>query len=152
MKAGWRRAGGGPATGAVALCLVGVAASLLAVGLVSDTLARHLVQMAPVLFSLALVVGRPLYGAWVAIPVLAVWLAVMVAIWLYLAGVSDIAAGTYSVAEGALTIAIAALSASGMISGVLAGRNLPAGGRFAAGFGGLALQVGVLVLSLTFFE
>ena len=57
----------------VSACLIGVAVSLILVGVVSDTLARHLVQIAPVLFALALVLRRPAAGAWVAIPVLAVW-------------------------------------------------------------------------------
>ena len=94
----------------VSACLVGVAVSLILAGVVSDTLARHLVQIAPVLFALALVLRRPAAGAWVAIPVLAVWGVVMIAIWAYLRGLSGLAEGSCSIVEVVLTIVIAAFA------------------------------------------
>ena len=135
----------------VAWRLLGVVASLITVGLISDTLARHVVQVAPLLLALGLLTKRPATGAWFAVPVLSVWLAVMAAIWLYLAGLSEIADGTYSTAEVALTFIIAACSVWAIPMCLRLGRPLPIYGRFTAALGGLALQVGTLAMSLRYF-
>ena len=81
----------------VAGCWVGLAASLIMVGLLSDTVARHVIQMVLLILALGLALRRPATGAWIAIPIFAVWGAVVTAIWLHLLGLSDIAEGSYSV-------------------------------------------------------
>ena len=99
------------------------------------------------LFALALVLRRPAAGAWVAIPVLAVWGVVMIAIWAYLLGLSGLAEGSYSIVEVVLTIVIAACSSWGIRKGLHAGRQLPLLGRTIAGLGGFGLQAAFLAAS-----
>lgn len=133
-------------------CLVGVVAALLVVGVVSDTVVRHVVQVAPVLLTLGFVLRLPTVGVWMAIPVLAIWGMVMLAIWAYLLGLSDITSGSFSAVEVVLTIVIAACSAWGVREGVRAGRRLPLSGRLISMAVGGALQIAFLVLSLQAFE
>ena len=132
-------------------CLAGLAASLILVGFISDTVARHVVQIIPSIFALGLTLRRPATGAWVAIPIFVVWCAVIAAIWLYLLGLSDIVEGSYSALEVVLTIVIAVCSALGVAMSMRAGRTLPLTGRTTAFLGGLALQAASLILSFRFF-
>ena len=135
----------------VAGCLAGLAASLILVGFISDTVARHVVQVVPSVFAIGLALRRPATGAWVAIPIFAVWCAVVVAIWLHLLGLSDIVEGSYSALEVVLTVVIAVCSALGVAMSMRAGRTLPLTGRTTAFLGGLALQAASLILSFRFF-
>ena len=64
----------------MATCLFGVVLSLLLVGIVSDTMARHVAQAAPALLALGLAIRLAPAGAWLALPVFAFWIVVMVAI------------------------------------------------------------------------
>lgn len=90
-----------------------VMAALLAVGLVSGTLIRHLVQIIVPALSLAAALTRP-WGRYAALPIFGFWLFIMALIWLYLLGFSDFAAGTYTPAEVALTLVIGAACARGV--------------------------------------
>ena len=103
-----------PDAGSVGRCLVGVAISLLIVGMLSGTFARHVVQIVPIVLALLVVLRWPPAGAYVAIGVLGLWAFVMALIWLYLLGLSDVAEGTYSAGEVVLTVVIAACSAWGI--------------------------------------
>ena len=134
----------------MAVCLAGVAISLILVGAVSGTLARHVVQIVPVVLALAVVLRRPAMGAWAAIAVFTVWIVVMAAIWLYLLGLSYVAEGSYSAFEVALTIVIAACSAWGVHKAVLAGSATPLLARTAAILTGLAIQSAFLAVSFRF--
>ncbi len=135
----------------IAGCLAGLAASLILVGFISDTVARHVVQIIPSIFALGLTLRRPATGAWVAIPIFAVWCAVVVAIWLHLLGLSDIADGSYSGLEVVLTVVIAVCSVLGIAKSMREGRTLSLTGRTIAFLGGLALQAASLILSFRFF-
>ena len=135
----------------VAGCLAGLVASLILVGFISATVARHVVQVVPSVFAIGFTLRRPAIGAWVAIPIFAVWCAVVIAIWLYLLGLSDIADGSYSALEVVLTGIIAVCSALGIAKSMRAGRTLPLSGRTTAFLGGLALQVASLIVSFRFF-
>ena len=126
--------------------------ALIVVGIVSDTLVRHVVQVIPVLLTIGLVLRRPSAGVGMAIPVFGVWAAVMLAIWAYLLGLADITSGSFSAAEVVLTIVIAACSAWGMRESVRAGRRLSLSGRLIAIAAGGALQIAFLALSLQAFE
>ena len=132
-------------------CLAGLAVSLILVGFISDTVARHVVQIIPSIFALGLTLRRPATGAWVAIPIFVVWCAVIAAIWLYLLGLSDIVEGSYSALEVVLTVVIAVCSALGIAKSMREGRTLPLTGRAIAFLGGLALQAASLILSLRLF-
>ena len=134
----------------VAVCLAGVAASLILVGVVSDTLARHVVQVVPVVLAAGLILWRPATGAWFAIPLFVVWGAVMLAIWAYLTGLANITEGSFSFVEIVLTIVIAACSAWGIRKGLHAGRALPLIARVTAGLCGFGLQAAFLAVSLQY--
>lgn len=127
--------------------MISVAASLALVGLISDTLLRHVVQMVPVLFALGLVMKTPGAGAYIAMAVLAFWVLIMVLTWLYLLGLSDIAAGTYSTGEVILTFAIPTFSVWGISKSVRMRRPLAWTGSLAVFLGSFALQAGFMALS-----
>ena len=108
----------------VALCLIGVVVSLILVGIVSQTLLRHVVQIVPALLALWLVLRKPAVGAYAATPIFAFWALIMALIWLYLLGLSGIASGSYSAVEITLTVVIAACSLLGITKSLRVGRPL----------------------------
>ncbi|MDE2835972.1 MAG: hypothetical protein OXL97_00470 [Chloroflexota bacterium] len=128
-------------------CLVGVAISLLIVGVLSGTFARHVVQVIPVLLALGLVLQRPAVGAYVAIGVFTLWTFVMVLVWLYLLGLSDIADGSYTAGEVVLTIVIAACPAWGIRKALGEEHTALPFGRLRLALFGFALQTAVLLAS-----
>jgi hypothetical protein len=101
---------------APAVLLATVSGALLIVGIVSHTLFRHVVQIAPVVAALLLVVRRSTVGMAAAAPVYAFWLLVMCGIWLFLLGIAPVFTGRFSVVEIALTITIGAASFAGLIA------------------------------------
>jgi hypothetical protein len=93
-----------------------VAGALIVVGFVSHTLTRHLVQIAPMVLALGLLVRRSAFGAAAAAPLFAFWLLIMAAIWLFLLGLARILTGTFSFVEVVLTVIIGAASVMGLAS------------------------------------
>ena len=134
-----------------AVCLIVVTVALIVVGVVSDTLGRHIVQAVPVVVTVGLVLRWPATGAWAAVGVFLVWLAVMAAIWAYLLGLSEIVSGTYTNFEVFLTIVIAGCSAHGAQRGVQAGRGLKLWMMAVPLAGGLGAQAATLALSIEVF-
>jgi hypothetical protein len=102
--------------GVVTLCLATVMAALLVVGVVSSTMLRHVVQVAPIVLALGLLWRRSEWGVPAAAPLFAFWLLVMGAIWLFLLGLARIVSGRFTPIEIALTIVIAGASAWGLIA------------------------------------
>jgi len=113
-----------------------VAASLLIVGVVSQTLLRHVVQITPLILALVLL-GRWPGGADAAAPLFAFWLLVMLGIWSFLLGIARIFPGTFTRPEIALTIVIAAASLAGLAATGGRGTTVSTAARFAlvVGFG-----------------
>jgi hypothetical protein len=97
-----------------ALSLLGVIVGLLAVGVVSGTPLRHVIQIPPATLALALVIRRVPGALYAALPVFVVWQLIMVAIWLFLAGLARIITGHYTPAEIALTLLIGASCLCGL--------------------------------------
>src|SRR2546422_840586 len=91
-----------------------IAVALILVGLVSQTVIRHLVQIAPLVLALALLLRRSVWGVVAAVPLLAFWLLVMGGIWLFLLGVARVFPGTFSPTEIVLTLIIGAASMAGL--------------------------------------
>ena len=110
----------------LAICLVGIAASLVLVGAVSDTIVRHLVQIVPLVVAAGFVLSRSALAAYASVGLCAFWVVVMGLIWLYLLGVSRVVTGTYSLGEIVLTIVIAVFSVLGILRGTRAGQQFPA--------------------------
>ena len=102
----------------VAACLGGVAVSLLLVGIVSGIFISHVVQVVPALVALMAVAKRIAMGPFAATPIFAWWLLIMVLIWLYVAGVSMLFTGSFSVAEITLTVFIGLFCGLGLSSSV----------------------------------
>lgn len=90
--------------------------ALLAVGLVSSTIIRHVVQVIPPVIALLLLRRDSALGSYAALPIFAFWLLIMSLIWLYILGLSNFASGTYSPPERVLTVIIGAACLSGIFS------------------------------------
>jgi len=57
--------------------------------------------------------GRPI-AKWAALPCLVFWLAIMIAIWLYLLGIARIVTGRFFPTEVAMTLVVGAAAAIGL--------------------------------------
>lgn len=90
----------------VAICLAGVAISLLLVGIVSGTVVRHIIQVIPVVVALAVVARETPWALNAARPIFLFWFVIMLLIWLFLLGIARIVTGKFTPAEIALTIVI----------------------------------------------
>ena len=96
-----------PERGTLAASLGVLIAGLLIIGLVSGTLLRHIVQVIPAVIALAGVLGKQRWASYAALPILAFWLLIMVAVWLTVTGVAVVAPGEYSPTEIVLTVVLA---------------------------------------------
>ncbi|MES2604005.1 MAG: hypothetical protein V4603_03650 [Pseudomonadota bacterium] len=129
------------------LPLMAIAIFLLLVGLVSNTLKTHLVQIAPMLLALALYWRFPRLGVLAATPLYLFWLAVMAAIWLFLLGIARFVSGTFSPAEIVLTVLIALAALGGLAYGMKLIGGIPVGARAGVVIGFGALQCIALIVS-----
>lgn len=131
-----------------AACLVLLGLGLLAIGLVSSLVVRHIIQALPAIVTLAAVSRWRAGSAGAALAVFAFWLLIMTAIWLYLLGVARIITGTFSPAEIVLTIIVGAASACGIVAAVYASRRASLARCLLTFLAGTALQVFAMWLSL----
>jgi hypothetical protein len=132
----------------IVISLLGVILGLLAVGVVSGTPVRHIVQVVPAALALALVLRRVPWAAHAALPIFVFWLLIMVAIWLFLLGLARITTGHFSPAEIALTFVIGASCLCGLSQTF---RGQPAASRVTRAAWAIvfaALQVTALWVSL----
>jgi hypothetical protein len=90
--------------------------ALIAVGLVSHGIIRHVVQTAPLWIAIALGIRRSEFAKWAAVPCLVLWFLLMAAIWLFLLGWARLISGTFTPVETALTIVVGAASLLGCVS------------------------------------
>jgi len=131
-----------------AAALLTVLVALLLVGLVSGTIIRHAVQVLPVLVASFVVVLRPAWSRFAAMPLFAFWLFIMLLIWLYLLGLARVVTGRFTPPEVGLTVVIGLACVVGL--GASARKStLPtwwAGVAAFLVFG--ALQIGAMWLSL----
>ncbi len=109
----------------VRFCLIGLAWSVLFVGLVDDTLVSHAIQVLPIAVALRLLSRSPGYlGAYAAVSLFAWWTARSSLIWLYLLDVWTIAAGEYVPVEVALSVLVAFFGIAGILRGIAVARRL----------------------------
>ncbi len=99
----------------LAICLAGVCIALIVVGMVSNTLTRHLIQIAPVVMVLAASLTRRKWTVVAAFPLFTFWLLIMLFIWLYLLKIATITRGHFTVPEILLTIVIGICCVYGII-------------------------------------
>src|SRR5262249_25045379 len=76
------------------------------VGVVSHSVVRHVIQIAPLLFALGVGALWPRLRVAAALPLFTSWLFVMVGIWLFLLGIVPVFPGRYPPIEVTLTIFI----------------------------------------------
>jgi hypothetical protein len=136
------------AGGLVAIWLALVAGALLVVGVVSHTLLHHVVQIAPLLVALSIVLARPGLGVSAAAALFAFWFLVMGAIWLFLFGVARIFTGTFTPTEVVLTVIIGAASALGLGAAYRRGTTIPLAARLGTIAAFAALQFAAMWISV----
>lgn len=128
--------------------LSGLIAALLAVGVVSGTLGRHVIQVSPPGLALLLVATGSPFARAAALPLLTFWAALMGIIWLFLLGLTGLIAGHFTVVEILLTVAIAVSSVAGLIGGPRPTANVSPARRVATAIAFGMLQLTALWVSL----
>ena len=131
-----------------AAALIAVVVSLLLVGVVSGTMLRHVVQVAPVVAAIVVIFLRPQWSRPVSLPLFVFWLFIMSLIWLFLLDLARVVTGHFTPAEVALTLVIGAACLVGLWASIKDVSRVPIwrGLAVVAIFG--ALQVGAMWLSL----
>ena len=133
----------------VRLCLVGVAFTVLLIGVLSGTPVRHLVQVLPIALALRLLARAPgSLGAYAAVALFVYWLLAIVLVWLFLLGISNFARGQYSPVEVVLTMFVGFFCSVGILRGVRAGRLLGRTRRIATVAVFWLVQAGAMAVSL----
>jgi len=148
MSANAEAAGLSQAEKTTAWCLVALIASLLAIGLASSLILRHILQALPAAFILAVVMKRWRGATYAALAVFLFWLLIMTLIWLFLLGLARILTGTFSPAEITFTITTGIATALGIGAVLRARRNAALGRCLITFLVGAALQVFAMWLSL----
>jgi hypothetical protein len=132
----------------VAACLAAMACALIGVGIVSHTLLRHFIQIAPLILALGLLVRRSAVGISAAVPLFAFWLLVMGAIWLFLLGIARIFSGPFTPAEIALTLGIGVAAVFGLASARQPGAAAPVAARVGTAVIFALLQFAAMLVSV----
>src|SRR6478609_3234964 len=133
---------------AILVSLIGILAGLLLVGLVSGTPIRHVIQVAPVVMAIALLLKRVHGAPYAALPLFVFWLGIMVLIWLFLLGIARITTGHFTPAEIVLTVVIGAASAWGLLAALRAPSLISVGRRIAWTLAFAAFQIFAMWVSL----
>lgn len=128
--------------------LLAVAAGLLAVGVVSHTEIRHLIQSAPALLVAIVAARGDPRARFAAVPVFTVWLLIMLGIWLFLLGIARVVTGHFTAAEIALTLVIGGGCIAGLIRALRRGPRTGWIAAVATAVLSSALQIGCVWLSL----
>jgi hypothetical protein len=128
--------------------LGGLIAALLAVGIVSGTLVRHVIQVSPPGLALLLVAAGSPFARAAALPLLTFWAGLMGIIWLFLFGLARIIGGHFTIVEIVLTIVIATACMVGLFGGPRPTANLPRGRRITTAIVFGLLQLAALWISL----
>jgi hypothetical protein len=134
----------------LAISLAVLIVALMCVGVVSHTIARHIVQAVPAVIALVLVAGRSALAPSAAAPICTFWLGVMINIWLFVLGIARLFSGTFSTIEIVLTVLIAAASAAGILAIVRSAMRLTAASRLATAVGFGIGQFVAMVASFQF--
>lgn len=136
----------------LAVCLIGISVALVLIGVASDTIARHLVQIVPLIVLVVLVLVRRALAPYLVVGLCAFWAVIMVLIWLYLLDLSGVAAGTYSLGEILLTVVIAVFSVLGILRGTRAAKQVPSPTIAALIAIGFVIQAVVMSVSIRFLN
>ena len=96
-------------------CLTITILALIVVGLVSGTLARHLIQIIPVIIALTATLAKKKWSVFAAFPLFIYWLLIMIFIWLFLLKIANITRGHFTKAEIEMTILIGICCVYGIV-------------------------------------
>jgi len=99
---------------AVAYCSLATLIALYVVGAVSNGSLRHEVQTLPLWFPIVLGFRQRDLTKWVALPCFAIWLVLMIFIWLFLLGWARIVTGHFSAIEITMTLIVGLACAIGI--------------------------------------
>ena len=103
-------------------CSLAILVALYVVGAVTHGSLRHEVQTLALRVPIVAGFNRREFARWCALPCFLFWLVVMVLIWLFLLGISNVFSGHYSSIEFAMTIVVGLASALGAVLCVLRAR------------------------------
>jgi hypothetical protein len=131
----------------VATWLTAVCVALLLVGLVSNTVLRHVIQIVPVVVVMALSAGHSRFTSAAATSLFTFWIFAMGGIWLFLLGIAPVFPGRYSPAESVLTVVIGLASIAGLVAVFRYGTELRLSTRLGTAFLFAILQPVALLLS-----
>src|SRR6185503_21112723 len=92
-------AGARPSPVTIPICVIVIAVALILVGVVSNTLRIHFVQIVPLLAVVALLRWKPQWSTVASVPLFMFWLLVMGGIWLFLLGISRFFTGRFTTTE-----------------------------------------------------
>jgi hypothetical protein len=123
-------------------------AALMVVGIVSHTLLRHVVQVAPLLVAVGMSFRGSRFAAAAAAPLFAFWFLMMTSIWLFLLGIARIFIGRFTPVEITLTIIIGIASVFGLVSACVRGASALTAGRVGTLVGFAVLQLAAMWVSL----
>ncbi|MEO5741366.1 MAG: hypothetical protein ABIS29_12305 [Vicinamibacterales bacterium] len=129
------------------ICLIGLGAALLLVGVVSGTVLRHVIQIVPIAAAAGVLARRPDWGAYAAVPIFIFWICIVGLIWLFLLGVFRIADGDYTLIEVGATVLMAGFCVVGVRRAISVGKALPPLARLFAIVLFAFVQVGAMWVS-----
>lgn len=99
-------------------CCLTMMTALLVVGLVSHGIIRHIVQTSPYWVAIVLGLRGSPWSKWAGLPCFALWLLLMINIWLTLLGFPHLLGGTFSPTEIAMTLVVGVAALAGMVASV----------------------------------
>jgi hypothetical protein len=104
----------------VGYCALAILIALYVVGAVSvpPGSLRHEVQTLPLWAPIVLGLQRKGFAKWAALPCFIFWLAIMIAIWLFLLGLARIVTGHFFPTEVAMTLVVGVASLTGIVAGL----------------------------------
>ncbi len=102
---------------AIGYCALITLLALYIVGAVSNGVLRHIVQTLPLWFPIIAGLREREIAKYGAMPCFAIWLVLMIFIWLFLAGWARIITGHFTTTEVWMTLIIGAATIAGLITG-----------------------------------
>ena len=131
----------------VATWLTAVSVALLLVGLVSNTVLRHVIQVVPLVVVVALSARHSRFSSAAATSLFTFWIFAMGGIWLFLLGIAPVFTGRYSPVEVVLTVVVGLASIAGLVAVFRHGTELRMPARLGTVFLFAILQPAALLLS-----
>lgn len=101
----------------ISYCALAALVALYIVGAVSNGVLRHAVQTLPLWFPIAMGLRGREIAKWASLPCFLVWLSLMILIWLFLLGWSNLISGHFTPVEIILTLVVGGAAIAGSLTG-----------------------------------